>query len=126
MARGETTAIKTITRAERLNNSVNGNPRYRLHFDDATTALTQSDSACAYELQNHAMIGGTFEFTLTRAGRVCGIRKVKLLEPMNHGQALGYLESAVQLFLSGLATRSELEKDLHRMRAAVDLYMGRA
>jgi hypothetical protein len=119
-----TTVVKTLARLERLNCSVNGNPSFRLHFEDGTSARTQSDSSCVYEAQNHAPRHGEpaplLELTLTRAGRVCGIRKVR---PMNHGQALGYLESSVQAFLAGLITRSELEKDLNRMQAAVELYM---
>lgn len=122
MARGETTSIKTITRLERLSNSRNGNPRYRLHFDDATSALTQTDSACAYELQNIACIGVRMELTLTRAGRVCGAKRAEV-RPMNHGQALGYLESAVELFLRGQSNRAGLEHSLRSMRAGVEAYM---
>lgn len=126
MARGETTVVKTIHQRVRLNNSVNGNPRYRLDFSDGTSATTQSDSYCNYDVENLAERGATLELTLTRAGRVCGVRKVEPLQPMDHGHALGYLESEVQLFLRGLSTRSELEKGLHRMQAAVALHMSRA
>jgi hypothetical protein len=73
MARGETTVVKTIIRAERLNNSVNGNPRYRLYFADGSAHTTQSDSACTYDVENLAKHGATLELTLTRAGRVCRI-----------------------------------------------------
>lgn len=126
MARGETTVVKTVVRAERLHNSVNGNPRYRLHFDDATSALTQSDSACAYEITNYPVNGRPLELTLTRAGRVCGIRKIEPIRPMGHAQALGYLEAAVHLFLSHQTNRPELQRTLDYVREAVDLYMGRA
>jgi hypothetical protein len=117
---GQSTVIKTVTRVERLDNSRNGTPRYHMHFEDGTDALTQSDSACAYEIQNQFVSGETFELGLTRAGRVWSIRKVA---PMNHGQALGYLESTVALFLTRQASRAELERALNHMRSAVELHM---
>lgn len=118
MARGETTAIKTIVRVERLKSSVNGNPRYRLHFDDATSALTQSNSSCAYEIQNQFVAGVTFELTLTRAGRVCGIRKA--LQPMDCGKAFRHLAADVDLFMQGQLTRAALMRNVDLLRDSVE------
>ncbi len=73
------TTVATISWVERLNNSVNGNPRFRLHLDDATSVLTQSDASVNYDVGNlsyHKMIGVPVKLTLTRAGRVFGISKL--------------------------------------------------
>lgn len=128
MANGETTVVKTALRAERLNNSRNGNPRYRLHFDDGTSALTQSDSSCAYEIGNHVIVNAALELTLTRAGRVCGIRKAEQPEGgqvMSYPYAFGRLEVAVQVYLEGRNTkdaRERLERALRETRRGVALY----
>jgi len=55
---------------ERLNNSVNGNPRYRVHFTDATVADTQSDASFNYEIDNSEFRGVPLRVTFTRAGRI--------------------------------------------------------
>lgn len=62
--------IKIIDHLERLNNSVNGNPRYRVHFTDGTSALTQSDAAVSYGIGNPEFRGVPVEFKLSRAGRI--------------------------------------------------------
>lgn len=41
---------QTIERLERMRSSVNGNPRYRLHFTDGSTAETQVDTHIALGL----------------------------------------------------------------------------
>jgi hypothetical protein len=65
--------------AERLNNSVNGNARFKL-FTSGDYYVTKSDSACNYDVQNilRDIRGDGFvkvELTLTRAGRVEGIKR---------------------------------------------------
>jgi len=67
--------VITVHRYERLNNSVSGNPRFKL-FADGETLVTSSDAACAYDVENgwtvdhitkdirHARI------TRTKAGRI--------------------------------------------------------
>lgn len=58
----------------RLNNSVNGNPRYRLSTSEGEL-ITSSDSAFCYGILNgwtdeHMANGRTAQINLTRAGRV--------------------------------------------------------
>lgn len=63
--------LKTISRIERLNSSVNGNPRFRFHFTDATSAITSSDAAIGYEIGNPGYREGcTVAVEFTRAGRI--------------------------------------------------------
>lgn len=66
----------TIVAAERLNNSVNGNPRYRLALSDGNMYLTQSDAACSYDVDNYRRSGEAFDAELTRAGRISVIWKL--------------------------------------------------
>lgn len=75
-----TSTIRTdLFNATRRNNSVNGNPRYDLHTSDGTFT-TQSDGACAYDVDNIIRTiphGETIPVTLhtTRAGRVWNIER---------------------------------------------------
>jgi hypothetical protein len=64
-------ADRTISRIERLKNSVNGNPRFRIGFDDGSTAHSQSDASFGYAVGNPGMREGdavTVEFS--RAGKI--------------------------------------------------------
>ncbi len=58
----------TLYRSERLNNSVNGNPRFRLHTSEGAFA-TQSDAAVVYAVTNFADDTDVV-LTLSRNGRV--------------------------------------------------------
>lgn len=63
--------LRTISRIERLKNSAHGNPRFRFHFDDATSANLQSNSAFGYEVGNPGFReGDTVQVSLSRAGTV--------------------------------------------------------
>lgn len=42
--------IRTIAQMDRLKNSVNGNPRYRIRFTDGTSGLTKVDAGFVYSL----------------------------------------------------------------------------
>jgi hypothetical protein len=65
------TEIKTISRISRINSSVNGNPRYEVGFDDATTAISSSDHGWCYTVGNPGMkVGDTVSVTYTKAGRI--------------------------------------------------------
>lgn len=57
-----------VDSATRLNCSINGNPRFRVHFSDGSSAITKSDAGCSYEVTN--AIGKDVEVTFTRAGRI--------------------------------------------------------
>lgn len=48
----EWTEVKTIDYLERMNNSTNGNPRYRVGFTDGTSYTTKPDTMIAYALTN--------------------------------------------------------------------------
>lgn len=68
-----------ITRIERLNNSVNGNPRYEFGFEDAEgdyhRMLSSSDASFVYEIGNVGYrVGSPVDITLTRAGRVATMK----------------------------------------------------
>lgn len=43
-----------ISSTTRLNNSINGNPKFRIYFTNGRTAITQSDSAVSYDVENEA------------------------------------------------------------------------
>ena len=47
----------TITHIERLNNSVNGNPRFEITFSDGSTHRTQSDASISYSITNKEFRG---------------------------------------------------------------------
>jgi hypothetical protein len=68
---------RRIDYLERLNNSVNGNPRFRVHFEDGSTAETQTDNALNYGLENPENFGADVAVTFTKAGRISDLRPVK-------------------------------------------------
>ena len=70
-------AIRRIDYLERLNSSVNGNPRFRVHFTDGSSAETQSDAAVSYGLENRENFDTDVDVTFTRAGRVSYLVPVK-------------------------------------------------
>jgi hypothetical protein len=68
--------INTIESLERLNNSVNGNPRYRVHFVDGTSMLTQSDASIGYAIGNPEYQDVPLEVIATKAGRIYDLKPV--------------------------------------------------
>jgi len=70
MALVETVTARIVS-SERLQNSSNGNPRYRIVFDDKVTRTSQSDSAWVYAFGNEGLRNGDkVTITLSRAGRI--------------------------------------------------------
>lgn len=75
--------LARIAATERLNNSTNGNPRYRVAFTNGVMAITSSDASISYDVANlargcwyddkEAPIVAVF---LTRAGRIDGMVRV--------------------------------------------------
>jgi hypothetical protein len=64
-----------ISRYERLNNSYNGNPRYRIYWGDGTSSVTSSDHSFCYAIGNPSFRpGDTVEVSFTKAGRVQDMR----------------------------------------------------
>ena len=58
----------------RLNNSVNGNPRYIVTFDDGSEIITQSDAAISYGITNREYRDQPHDAELSRAGRLVHLR----------------------------------------------------
>jgi hypothetical protein len=73
-----TTYQGTIVAAKRLNNSVNGNPRWDVTFrfldhkgrEEFQILTTSSDAACSYDVENVLRSREIVVIGLTRAGRV--------------------------------------------------------
>jgi hypothetical protein len=73
----------TIESLEGLSCSVNGNPRYKVHYSFVglgshyDSAITKSDSAFNYEIGNPGYrAGDTVELSFTKAGRISAIESV--------------------------------------------------
>lgn len=67
---GKRSEVKVITRLDRRRHSVNGNAAWTVHFDDATSARTQSDADCAIGLDTAALRNVPVLVTFSRTGRV--------------------------------------------------------
>ena len=70
----DTVKVVRVFSTERLNNSVNGNPRYKFYTNDGVYTL-MSDSGDGYKVNNYkwdSVYGTDVSFTLTPAGRVRG------------------------------------------------------
>ena len=66
-------STERISWMTRLATSVNGNPRFRIHFEDGGSAITQSDAGFCYAIENREFRGVDVEVTYTRAGRISDI-----------------------------------------------------
>lgn len=75
--RKDITYTATIESLTRLNSSVNGNPRFMIHFVDGATAKTQVDASIAYELENPENIGVPVKVTATPSGLVWDVEPIK-------------------------------------------------
>ena len=62
--------IKVIESLTRLNNSVNGNPRYLVHFTDGSSAKTKSDASLGYAIANPEYRDKPLEVVFTRSGNI--------------------------------------------------------
>lgn len=76
MARKSVTYTQTIESLTRLKLSVNGNPRFRIHFADGQTAETQSDASIAYSLEDRKFFGVPVRITATPAGKVWNVELI--------------------------------------------------
>jgi hypothetical protein len=65
--------VKKVDHLERLNSSVNGNPRFHVYFTDGTDSITSSDAAFCYGIENPDMRGAVV-VSFTRAGRIADMR----------------------------------------------------
>lgn len=71
MAAKSTTLTATVYSFERLNNSVNGNPRFKVHTNEGIF-ITSSDHGFVYNVESglNRRESRPATLTLTRAGRV--------------------------------------------------------
>lgn len=60
---------RRVSSLTRLNNSINGNPRYRVLFTDGSSAVTKSDAAFCYGIDNPEMRGEVI-VKYSRGGRI--------------------------------------------------------
>lgn len=67
--------VATIIGLERLRNSVNGNPRFRVTLDNGTIAITQSDAAINYGIANPEYRDVPLRVTFTKAGRISHLER---------------------------------------------------
>lgn len=58
-----------VTHLQRLSNSVNGNPRYRVAFDNGQVYVTMSDASFCYGIDNSEMRGDV-DVWLNRSGKI--------------------------------------------------------
>ena len=68
---------RRIDHLERMTSSRNGNPRFRIYFTDGSIAVTSSDAAFCYGLENRENFGVDVAVTFTKAGLVSDLRPVQ-------------------------------------------------
>jgi hypothetical protein len=76
MASKSITYVQTIDYLERMNSSVNGNPRFRIHYTDGQVATTQPDAGVSYGLENRENIGVPVTVIATPSGLVYSVKPV--------------------------------------------------
>jgi hypothetical protein len=77
MTNNDRTETKTIVGIDRMSSSRNGNPRYRLTFDDGTSAPLQPDSSIAYGINNPEYRSGPVRVTFNGRGHVTYVKTLK-------------------------------------------------
>jgi hypothetical protein len=77
MTGAESTVVDTITNLERLNNSVNGNPRWRVLLANAGPKTTAPDAQVGHVIENSEYREGQVSVTLNPEGQII---RVKTLE----------------------------------------------
>jgi len=75
-----------VTGLRQLNNSVNGNPRYNVTFDNGTNANTASDASFCYGIENREMRGDV-DVWLTRRGTIEHMEPCKGVKGDTEGDA---------------------------------------
>jgi len=61
----------TVTHLRRMNNSVNGNPRYEVSFDNGRTLTTSSDHSFVYGIEG---LKGDVQVFVSKANRIVDLR----------------------------------------------------
>lgn len=88
--------LKRIHSITRLDSSTNGNPRFKIAFDDAAASplTTSSDHAFCYAVGNPDMREGCLvRVELTRAGRISEMSPVTALEAEDRAQIAALLRN---------------------------------
>lgn len=70
------TERKQVAGLERLRNSANGNPRYRITFTDGTSAVSVADADFCYGITNPDM-RGEVDVTYTKSGKISTMRPAR-------------------------------------------------
>jgi len=81
-----------LVSVERLNNSVNGNPNYKIILDDSSGELirTRSSSDCSWCYgYSDSWIGKTITYHMTRAGRIDYMQLTKIEDTFTDKQLIG-------------------------------------
>lgn len=76
-AQTEATLALTVSRLERRRNSVNGNPRYKIHFEGGIVLSTAKDTGFAYEITS-GWEGRTFYVQTNSRGEIVNMTALKL------------------------------------------------
>lgn len=69
-----TEVVKNIDHITRLGCSANGNPRFRVTFTDGDDAITQTDAAINYGIENSTFRDVPVVVHLTPAGRIWNLK----------------------------------------------------
>jgi len=80
MPSGNLFEVKTIDYTERLPLSRAGNPRFKVHFTDGTSAITNPDSSVNYVIDNPSNQGVPLRVEFTPNGRIVGITRANFGE----------------------------------------------
>lgn len=63
--------VRTIAQMDRLKNSANGNPRYRIRFTDGTSGLTKVDAGFLFSL-GESYVGRAVNVSWAQHGSALG------------------------------------------------------
>lgn len=75
MFKRETRFVATITDVHRLSNTINGNPRYRVHFADGAVSTTKADANIASMITNSEYREGPVTVIVDSNGFIVGVEK---------------------------------------------------
>jgi len=82
-----------ITRLKRLKNSTNGNPRYTVGFDNASTLTTSSDQSFVTNIES---LKGPVQVFISRAGKIVDLQPAT--EPLLPLSGLGAFERLAEYY----------------------------
>lgn len=68
-----------IKHLERLPNSLNGNPRFKIIMENGNTHITKADGFIGYQIQNSEFIGPTVRLVISRVGRAFRVTDISIM-----------------------------------------------